>query len=53
MKLIYYENNLVIYQKLWNFDLLWKEKLWYFTKNYGILSYEGKNHDVLPKTMKL
>ena len=27
---------LILYRKLWNFDLLWK-KLWYFEKNYGTI----------------
>ena len=24
-----------------------------YSKNYGTSIYEGKNHDILPKTMKL
>ena len=28
------KKNMVLYRKLWNFDLLWK-KLWYYGKNYG------------------
>ena len=41
--LIYYgknygtmEKTMVLYRKLWNFDLLWK-KLWYYGKNYGTI----------------
>ena len=30
------EKTMVLYRKLWNFDLLWK-KLWYYGKNYGII----------------
>ena len=29
------EKTMVLYQKLWNFDLLWK-KLWYYGKKYSI-----------------
>ena len=33
------EKTMVIYRKLWNFDLLW-QKLWYYGKIYGtILNY--------------
>ena len=34
---------MLLYLKLWNFDLLWKnygtkgKKLWYYTKNYGTI----------------
>ena len=30
------EKLMVLYLKIWNFDLLWK-KLWYFGKNNGTL----------------
>ena len=30
------EKTMVLYRKLWNFDLLWK-KLWYYGKNYGTI----------------
>ena len=30
------EKTMVLYRKLWNFDLLWK-KLWYYEKNYGTI----------------
>ena len=30
------EKTMVLYQKLWSFDLLWK-KLWYYRKNYGTI----------------
>ena len=44
------EKTMVLYRKLWNFDLLWKNygtmektmvlwtKLWYYGKNYGTIS---------------
>ena len=35
------EKTVVLYQKLWNFDLLWK-KLWYYEKKYSIFCY-GKH----------
>ena len=35
------EKIMVLYRKLWNFDLQWK-KLWNFTENYGTLIYYGK-----------
>ena len=36
------EKPMLLYRKLWNFDLLWK-KLWYY----------GKNYDTIPKTVEL
>ena len=30
------EKTMILYRKLWNFDLLWK-KLWYYGKNYDII----------------
>ena len=33
---------MVLYRKLWNFDLLLK-KIWYHTQNYESLIYYGKN----------
>ena len=42
-KLWYYGKNygtipktMILYRKLWNFDLLWKT-LWYYGKNYGTM----------------
>ena len=47
---------MILYRKLWNFDLLWK-KLWYYGKNYGtILNYSNllwKNYGTMEKTMVL
>ena len=37
---------------LWNFDVL-REKLWYYTENYGDLYYFGQNSCSLPKTVEL
>ena len=36
------EKTMVLYRKLWNFDLLWKtmvlwKKLWYYGQNYGTI----------------
>ena len=42
---------MVLYRKLWNFDLLWK-KLWYYTENYGTLIYYEKT-GTMEKTMVL
>ena len=40
------EKTMVLFQKLWNFDLLWK-KLWYYGKNYGTIVFFllGTGHD--------
>ena len=32
------EKTMVLWKKLWNFDLLWK-KLWYYGKKYGTIVY--------------
>ena len=35
---------MVLCQKLWNFDLLYKKnQLWYYAKHYGTLIYYRKN----------
>ena len=33
-----------------NFDLLWR-KLWYYSKNFGTLINEGKNHGTFTKSL--
>ena len=43
------EKTMVLWKKLWNFDLLWK-KLWYYGKNYGTME---KNYGTMDKTMVL
>ena len=40
---------MILYWKLWNFDLLW-EKIRYCTKNYGTLINEGKTIVLCQKT---
>ena len=41
------EKTMVLYRKLWNFDLLWK-KLCYYGKNYGtMVNYYSKQNYIM------
>ena len=34
--MVLWKENMILYRKLWNFDLLWK-KLLYYERNYGTI----------------
>ena len=44
------EKTMILYRKLWNFELQSKKKLWYYGKSYGTM---GKNYGTIEKTMVL